>query len=154
MFSSPVNTTTPITLSIENLGTVSTLSLTSVTITGAMASEFILTTVPTTIAATSASNLVFDFTPTSTGTRTVTLTIANNDADENPTIINLTGLGGAYFTEPATQATGISFSNILGVFTTLASSKEAKYLSQFKRIFFAGLRTFLNSVGSPVLLFN
>ena len=112
MFSSPVNTTTPITLSIENLGTVSTLSLTSVTITGAMASEFILTTVPTTIAATSASNLVFDFTPTSTGTRTVTLTIANNDADENPTIINLTGLGGAYFTEPATQATGISFSNI------------------------------------------
>ncbi len=112
MFSSPVGTTTPITLSIENLGTVNTLSITSATITGAAASEFSLTTVPSSIAATTASNLVFDFNPTSAGTRTVTLTIANNDSDENPYIINLTGLGGSYFTEPATQGTALAFSNI------------------------------------------
>lgn len=112
MFSSPVGTTTPVTFSIENLGTVNTLSITSAAITGAAASEFTLTTVPSTIAATSASNLVIDFNPTSTGTRTVTLTMGNNDADENPYIINLTGLGGSYFTEPATQGTALTFSNI------------------------------------------
>jgi len=112
MFSSPVGTTTPVTFSIENLGTVNTLSITSATITGTAASEFTLTTVPSTVAATSASNLVIDFNPTSTGTRTVTLTIGNNDTDENPYIINLTGLGGSYFTEPATQGTALAFSNI------------------------------------------
>ena len=112
MFSSPVGTTTPVTFSIENLGTVNTLSITSATITGAAASEFTLTTVPSSVAATSASNLVIDFNPTSTGTRTVTLTIGNNDSDENPYIINLTGLGGSYFTEPATQGTALAFSNI------------------------------------------
>lgn len=112
MFSSPVGTTTPVTFSIENLGTVNILSITSATITGAAASEFTLTTVPSSVAATSASNLVIDFNPTSTGTRTVTLTIGNNDSDENPYIINLTGLGGSYFTEPATQGTALAFSNI------------------------------------------
>ncbi len=112
MFSSPVGTTTPVSFSIENLGTVNALTITSATITGAMASEFVLTTVPSTIAAASASNLVINFTPTSAGTRTVTLSIANNDSDENPYIINLTGLGGTYFTEPANQPTSLTISNI------------------------------------------
>jgi endonuclease I len=112
MFSSPVGTTTPVIFSIENLGTVNPLTITSATITGAAASEFTLTIVPSTIAATTASNLAIDFNPTSTGTRTVTLTIGNDDSDENPYIINLTGLGGSYFTEPATQGTALAFSNI------------------------------------------
>ncbi len=112
MFSSPVGTTTPVTFSIENLGTASTLSITSANITGPMASEFVLSTVPSSVAALGANNLVIDFTPVSIGTRTVTLTIGNNDSDENPYIINLTGLGGSYFTEPANQPTSFVASNI------------------------------------------
>lgn len=112
MFSSPVSVATPITFSIENLGTANTLSIPSVSITGTMASEFVLTTTPTSVAATSASNLTFNFTPVSAGTRTVTLTINNDDADENPYIINLTGLGGSYYTEPTAQPTALTISNL------------------------------------------
>lgn len=110
--SSPVNTTTPITFSIENLGTANTLSISSINITGTFASEFVVSTSPSTVAALSTGNLVIDFTPTSSGTRTVVVSIGNDDTDENPYVINLTGIGGAYATEPLNQPSNLSFSNV------------------------------------------
>jgi hypothetical protein len=109
---SPVATMTPITFAIENLGTTNTLSITTATITGANASDFVLATVPSSVAALGSSNLVINFTPASAGTRTAILTIGNDDSDENPYIINLTGIGGSFATQPSAQPTSLAFSNV------------------------------------------
>ncbi len=126
---SPISTMTPITFSIENLGTSNVLNLSSVNITGANASEFVLSTSPSTVAALSSGNLVINFTPTSAGTKTVTVSIANDDSDENPYIINLIGIGGSYASEPTAQATNLVFSNIksyrvIGNYTAASGSPD------------------------------
>lgn len=111
-FSGNVGVATPKTLTIENLGLTNALTITSATVTGANASEFTLGTVPTSVAATSSQNLVVTFNPTVIGTRNATLTIVNNDADENPYIINLIGYGGGLASEPTVQATNLVFSAV------------------------------------------
>ncbi|MES2762193.1 MAG: endonuclease [Bacteroidota bacterium] len=110
--SSPVSTTLPINFSIENLGTSNTLNISAVNITGANASEFVVGTSPSTVAAISSGNLVINFTPASAGTKTVIVSIVNDDSDENPYVINLTGIGGSYATEPTAQPSNLVFSNI------------------------------------------
>jgi hypothetical protein len=56
--------------------------------------------------------LTINFTPSSAGTRTAVLLISNNDADEATYAINLYGIGGSYASEPASQPTNLTFSNI------------------------------------------
>lgn len=111
-FSSNVGVAAPKTLVIENSGLTNALTITSATLTGANASEYTLGTVPTSVAATSSANLLVTFTPTSTGTKNATLTIVNNDADENPYVINLVGYGGGLASEPTVQATNLTFTNV------------------------------------------
>lgn len=70
------------------------LSLTGdpiVNITGANASAFSSTTPSTTIAPASSATFTVTFEPTSEGTKTANLSIENNDSDENPYTITLTG---------------------------------------------------------------
>jgi hypothetical protein len=112
VISSAVSTTTPFNLTIENEGTANALTITSATVTGANASEFIVTSTPSSIAALSTGTLSIDFTPTASGTRTATLTIVNNDSNENPYIIQLYGVGGSFASEPSANPTNISFSGV------------------------------------------
>jgi hypothetical protein len=140
--SSAISTSTPITFSLENLGTANTLNISAVNISGANASEFLLSTFPSTLALLSSGNLIINFTPTSAGTKTVTVSIVNDDLDENPYIINLTGIGGSYSTEPTTQASNLVFSNIKSYrvtanFTAAAGSPDGYLI--------------LKKEGSPVL---
>lgn len=109
---SSVGVNTPTTFTVENLGTATALNITSATITGTNASDFNVSSTPSTIAATSTGNLIVDFTPAAAGTRNAILTIVSDDADENPYIINLYGIGGTYASEPTAQATNLTFSNI------------------------------------------
>jgi len=111
-YSGAVGTPTPKTLIIENLGTANTLNITSAVVSGANASDFTLGTIPSTVAPLGSQNLVVTFTAAATGTRNAVLTIGNNDADENPYIINLIGYGGGFASEPATQATNLVFNNV------------------------------------------
>ncbi|HLF51647.1 choice-of-anchor D domain-containing protein [Flavobacterium sp.] len=74
------------TFTIQNTGT-GTLNLTSasprVTITGAHAADFSITTIPSnSIAAAGSTTFAVRFTPSALGLRTATLTINNNDSDE------------------------------------------------------------------------
>lgn len=110
--SSPVSTTTPVTFTIENLGTANTLNISSVVIGGPAAADYAVGSAPTTVAATGTGNLVINFTPSAAGTRNATVTIANDDSDENPYIININGIGGSLATEPAIQPTNLVFTNI------------------------------------------
>lgn len=87
------------TLTIQNTNTAGNLSLTGtapnfVTISGS--SDFSITTQPSsTIAANSSTTFQVSFTPSSSGTKTATLSIANDDADENPYTVVLTAQGGS-----------------------------------------------------------
>jgi hypothetical protein len=71
------------------------LNLTATTITGAAASEFSVESggAPWTIAAGSLHLIKIQFLPTSPGYKSVKLSIASNDPDENPFDIPLTGIG-------------------------------------------------------------
>jgi len=85
------------TFTIQNLGT-GTLNLTGgapyVTITGTNPADFTLTTNPTTpIAASGSTTFTITFDPSATGLRTATVSIANDDSNENPYNFNIQGMG-------------------------------------------------------------
>ncbi len=64
------------------------------TITGTHASNYSITTQPTSpIIASDFKDFVIQFTPSAAGTRTASISIANNDSNENPCSISLTGVG-------------------------------------------------------------
>ncbi|MDD2983003.1 MAG: endonuclease [Crocinitomicaceae bacterium] len=126
IFSSNVGVANPKTMSIENLGTVNLLNITSSAITGANASDFVLGTVPTSVTAASSQNFTITFTAAAAGTRNAVLTIGNNDADENPYIINLIGYGNGLASAPTVQATNLTFTDVKtyrfkGAFTPAAN---------------------------------
>ena len=110
--SSSLASMTPSTFTIENLGTLNTLNIASATISGTNAADFSVASFPSSVLATSTGNLILNFTPAASGTRTAVLTIASNDADESSYIVNLNGVGGTLATEPSSQATNLAFSNV------------------------------------------
>jgi endonuclease I len=113
-FSSPISssvlTTAVLPLTIENIGTSTTLSITSAVVTGANASEFVATTTtPLTVNTSSSNTFNIDFTPTTVGTRTATLTFSTNDPNNSSFVVKLYGTGGSFATEPGAQASGLTF---------------------------------------------
>jgi len=129
---SAVGVNSPTTFTVENLGTATTLNITSATISGTNASDFNVSSTPSTVSASSTGNLIVDFTPAAAGTRNAILTIVNDDTDENPYIINLYGVGGSYASEPTAQASNLVFSNIksytLSAAFTAASTAPEGYI--------------------------
>ncbi len=86
------------TFTIENLGGVNTLNLIGVSpyvvIGGAHAADFSVTTIPSSsIPALSSTTFAITFNPSAAGLRTATVTILNNDSDENPYNFNIQGTG-------------------------------------------------------------
>jgi endonuclease I len=110
--SSSVASMSPSTFTIENLGTLNTLNIASASISGTNAADFSVASFPSSVLATSTGNLVLNFTPAASGTRSAVLTIASNDADEASYIVNLNGVGGTLSTEPSSQASNLVFSNV------------------------------------------
>ncbi|MEM7116269.1 MAG: choice-of-anchor D domain-containing protein [Chloroflexota bacterium] len=84
------------TFTIENTGNID-LTLTDspiVAVSGTNAAEFVVTTAPSTpVTAGNTTTFQVTFTPTATGVRTATLSIANNDSDENPYNFDIQGMG-------------------------------------------------------------
>ncbi len=97
-FGSVYMASTPIvrTFTIENLGTANlTLSGSPlVSITGTNASDFTLTTLPTSpVVASGSTTFQITFNPSGASVRSATLSIANNDSDENPYTFAIQGTG-------------------------------------------------------------
>lgn len=108
--SSAVSTLIATTFTIENLGTVNSLTISATALSGAAAGDFsVVTATPFSIASTSDSSLVVNFTPSAAGTRDAILTITNDDPNASSYIIYLNGIGGTFATEPTAQATGMIF---------------------------------------------
>lgn len=107
-----VGTSTSVTFTIRNQGT-SVLNLSGspvVSIGGTDASMFSIALQPAATVAASGSVLFsMSFLPTSTGAKTASLSIANNDSNENPYVINLTGTG----TEPSAPCITIANGNVI-----------------------------------------
>ncbi len=84
------------TFTVRNLGGLA-LTLTAnppVVLSGDGAAQFQITTHPTTpIAPANLSTFTLRYTPTVAGTHTAVVSIANNDADENPTTFTIQGIG-------------------------------------------------------------
>ena len=99
------------TFTITNSGPV-TLSLTGtprVSISGANAADFALTTDAATTVAANGGTTTFEITfdPSAAGVRTATVSVANNDADENPYNFDIQGTGTV---DPEMDVTGLGFS--------------------------------------------
>lgn len=81
------------TFTIQNIGN-QTLNIGAITIGGANAGEFTVTTLPAaTLAAGASTTFVVTFIPGATGTRSATISIANDDSDENPYNYSIQGTG-------------------------------------------------------------
>ena len=131
--SSPVSTNTPTTFTIQNLGTVNTLNISGVTISGPAAADYSVGSFPASVAAASSGNMVINFTPSVAGTRNAAISIANDDPTGNPYIINLYGVGGTLATEPTVQPTAFSFTAVKSYhlnasFTPASPAPDAGYL--------------------------
>ena len=109
---SPVATMNPTIFTIENLGTLNPLNISSAIVSGANSADFSVVSFPTNVLAASSDDLVLNFTPASAGTRIAVLTISSNDVDEPSYIINLYGIGGNLASEPIVQATNLIFPNV------------------------------------------
>ncbi|WP_100615253.1 choice-of-anchor D domain-containing protein [Confluentibacter citreus] len=98
-----VGSPTTKTFTIQNTGNAS-LSLTDVSpyviISGANASDFAVTAIPNpTIASAGSTTFSIQFNPASAGVKTASLSIANNDSNENPYNFNITGTATTPFPE-------------------------------------------------------
>ncbi len=110
------------TFTIENTG-VLPLTLSGspiVNITGANASDFTVTSVPTTpVVASGNTTFQITFAPAAAGTRTATVSISNNDTNENPYTFAIQGMANPFITrwDLTTSGSGSSTLN-LGVTTS------------------------------------
>lgn len=130
--SSPVSTLAPTTFTVENLGTVSTLNVSGVTITGPAAADYSVGSFPATVAASSNGSMVINFTPSTSGSRLAAINIASNDPTNPTYVINMYGVGGTLASLPVAQPTAMVFSNVksyhLNVAFTNASTIPDGYL--------------------------
>lgn len=114
LFNSAVGTPTTVNFTIENLGSISPLTISSFALSGPAAADYSVTapTAPSTVNAVSNTPLTLSFNPSASGTRSAILTINNNDANEGTYLINLNGIGGSFATPPTAQPTNLNFSGI------------------------------------------
>lgn len=96
---------------IENIGTVDTLKIDSIIISGQHAGKFSIGNFAQAIAATASDTFSVHFAPTDSGSHFATVSVYNNSPENNPYRINLYAIGGLYATSPA-QVASISVSNV------------------------------------------
>ena len=99
-FAEALSTTFEVKLGIENLGTANALIIGSATISGTASSDYSITTNPSSIGSGNSDTLIIEFTPSAQGNRIGHISIPNNDANEDPYVINLNGVGGLSASEP------------------------------------------------------
>jgi parallel beta-helix repeat protein len=125
------------TIVVSNAGTAN-LQVTASTLSGANAAEFAVASggAPFTLAPGATRHVVVSFKPASVGSKSANLTIASNDADTNPLIVALTGIGATATTpdiavNPVTHsygevATGASAMQTIEVSNTGTAVLEVK----------------------------
>ncbi len=122
-------------VSIENLG-VNPLSITGHSFSGANSADFSSNINASAVAGGGANPYTITFAPTGIGSRFASISIGNNDSDENPFIINFEGVGtNNLATEPTSNPTNLTFPvieayKLSGQYT--AGSGATKYIVLWK----------------------
>ena len=109
---SPLSVTLPLKFDIQNLGTLSDLTISSIEVSGVNASDFSIQSSISIIPSAQKSEFILSFTPSALGSRICKLSIFSNDYDEGVYEINIYGIGGDLATEPVSQPTNLLFSTI------------------------------------------
>jgi endonuclease I len=128
-----VGSNTAIPFTIKNIGTVDTLNIDTIYLSGTNAGDFTITNptvYPFNILPSSNSALALNFNPSAAGTRTAVLHIESNDGLTPSYLINLYGAGDGLATEPAAQASNLTFPvnktfRLVGNFTTANPAPDA-----------------------------
>ena len=155
-----LSSNTDIVFTIQNTGTSALTLTTPITIGGTNADQFSLQAQPTSpIAAAGSTTFTIRFSPTSTGSKTASISIGNNDSNENPYDLTITGQGYA----APTVTTGVQTINTQGVnissvlvpmtITTLKGSVNANNASTaitFEYGTTTAYGTSVTATGSPV----
>jgi len=134
-FASGVGNPLSLKFGVENIGTVDTLQISGVTLSGAAASDYSVVSFPSTVDPSSNDSIEVIFNPTATGSRVAVLSIASNDANENPYTIDLNGIGGNSASEPITGPSGLAV-DLLKTYRVHASFNQSdaeRYLVVFKK---------------------
>jgi len=111
-FAESLGSTKVLKFGIQNLGTGSSLSIGASNLTGIAAGDFAVASSPSNIGTLSSDTLEINFTPSAAGSRAATLTIVNDDPNENPYVINLNGIGGTGASEPIANPSNLSVGTI------------------------------------------
>jgi hypothetical protein len=98
---------------IKNIGTVDSLSIDSIKLTGKDANAYtITTTLPIKVAANDSTQINCILNTSGNGSKLASINIFNNDIDKAQFTVNLYGIAGSLATEPSFKSTNISFSNV------------------------------------------
>lgn len=130
-----IGNSTSVSLTIENTGS-NALTITGASFSGTNAVDFSSTITAGSVAGTSNQGYTVSFSPTATGSYFATLSIGNNDSDENPYIIHFEGVGTDNLaTEPTANPSGLTFPvneayTVGGQYT--AGTGASKYLVLWK----------------------
>ena len=155
-----LSSNTDIVFTIQNTGTSALTLTTTITIGGTNADQFSIQTQPTSpVAAAGSTTFTIRFSPTSTGSKSASISIGNNDSNENPYDLTITGQGYA----APTVTTGVQTINTQGVnvstvlvpmtITTLKGSVNANNASTavtFEYGTTTAYGTSVTATGSPV----
>ena len=114
------------TYTIQNTGTVDALSVGAITIGGSNGSDFTVAASPaSTVGQSSSTTFTITFNPSASGERTATVSIPNNDPNENPYTFTISGYG---YTPKNLVVSGISFpSEANGTYTHQGVSGDFQY---------------------------
>ncbi len=97
---------------IENKGTVQTLTISGISISGPDSADFSVNNVPASVNPLGNATFNLAFSPGSNGSRKAILHILSNDPDKSDYFFNLYGIGGNFASEPISAPTSIAVNNI------------------------------------------
>lgn len=130
--SGPVSTNTPILFDLINIGTIDTLTIDTIYLSGADAADFTInnpSVFPDNIlpAGNLAMNITFN--PSTSGTKLATIHIESNDSITPAYVIQLYAAAGGLATEPSAQATNLTFPvnktfRVVGNFSTASPAPD------------------------------
>lgn len=98
---------------IENIGLAESLVISNVELSGTNANQFSLSNVPTSIVALSSSTFQLLFDGQGVGSKYAILTIYSNDPEQPEYIIQIEAVAGEFASEPTSQASNISFTQVV-----------------------------------------
>ena len=134
-FAENLTSTKVLKFGIQNLGTGSSLTIGASSLSGSEAGDYSVANSPTSIAPLSTDTLEINFTPSAAGSRNATLSIINDDPNENPYVIQLDGIGGTGASEPSANPSNLTV-GMLKTFRVSASfdpSVADGYVVLFKK---------------------